>query len=346
MDLGSLMSALSRRAPWLAAGRVILLSCGFDTHRGYEETTKAALKEPANPARDAKLADALQEHLVAGEKLVRVVRLTKAERTAVETWIMAKRKSSSSALVDAFPGVAPDADRRAAATSPPASVGHVALSAGRAALFTSVRSYLDREVISPSQLKAGVADGYEHIYAMRRLYLQTYDAIWLPPSFDVCCLAADLPAGVPSGFARDSQIAMEAELRKVLGRPINASNLWPAVDGLYRSNEGRLVDHGFVNNKEAVKHHTGRRGAQSLRDDEYDKAGAAAVGDDLLTFKVAIAWARAGTTSRKAQPEILLPGKAAMLHVANAHLDHAVIRNCLNTRDLEFVLSRLLPHLT
>lgn len=343
MDLRHLLNGLKVRAPWLAAGRVILLGSGFVIHRGYDETIQGALREPPDVERAGKLENALREHLVAGEKLVRVVRLQPGERALLADWIKGKRKGGT-ALSDAFPGVASEANIVAAANAQPSSVGNLDLEVGVAALFTGARSYLDRVVIPPSKLKAGEADGYEKIYALRRVFVQTYDAIWLPDGTDVACLVTDLPLQAPSGFAKESQSILEVQLRRVLNRSIQSINMWPAVDGLYRAGEGRLVDYGFVNNSDAVKHHTSRRGGQSLRDDIYDKAGAAAVGDDLLLFKIAIAWPRGGKAPAKAQPELLLPGKAALLQVANARLDHAIVRNCLNTRDLSFVLSRLMPH--
>lgn len=342
MDLKQLLSGMGR-APWLAVGRTILLGAGFVMHRGLDKTIEAALQESEDPVRYDRLKSALREHAIAGEKLIRLAKLRNGEKQTLTNWIEGKRRSSNP-LADAFPGVANHADVVAATNAQPVSVGSLDLLVGKAALFTSARSYLDRVDIPASKLKAGEAEGYEKIYALRRVFVQTYDAIWIPEEGDVAVIATDLPQKAPSGFARDSQIALEVQLRRVLNRTIEAVNLWQAVDGLYKANEGHLVDHGFVNNAEAVKHHASRRGGKGLRDDVYDRAGAAAVGDDLLTFKIAIAWARQNEKSVKARPELILPGQSALLNAANARLDHAIVRNCLNTRDLDFVISKLMTH--
>lgn len=344
MDLKELLRGVGR-APWQAVGRIMLINAGFVIHRGLENTIDAALREPEDVERQRRLESALREYAVAGEKLVRIVTIRKAEKRKLIGWIDNKRRTGS-ALAAAFPAIASHSEIVAAANAPPASVGSVQLLEGRAALFTSARSYLDRVEIPATKLKAGEADGYEKIYAMRRVFVQTYDAIWVPDDEDVVCLVTDLPTKAPSGFSKESQIALESQLRRVLDRKIEPVNLWPAVDGLYKSKEGQLVDHGFVNDTEAVKHHASRRGGKGLREDVYDRAGAAAVGDDLLTFKVAVAWPRKDELSVKARPEVLLPGQAAMLNPAKglAKLDHAVVRNCLNSRDLNFILSKLLAY--
>jgi hypothetical protein len=342
MELERLLRTLCGRAPWLAAARILLVSAGFTIHRGATETISAALREPSDATRLARLDALLREHLVGGEKLIRLVKVSPSERSRVLDWIHAKRKGNTP-LVSAFPGVADEAVIRTAANTEASSAGHVQLENGVAAVFTSVRSYLDRISIPASKLKPGEAEGYEEIFALQRKFVQTYDAVWLPSEGDFVCLAADLPYTAPSGFARESQTELEVQLRRVLGRSLTMLNLWPAVDGLYKAGEGRLVDYGFVNNTDAVKHHTARRGGKSLRDDIYDQAGAAAVGDDLIPFKLAVAWARGGTASVKAQPELLLPGTSAHVQTANARLEHAIVRNGLNSRDLDFVISRLLP---
>lgn len=342
MDRESLLRAVANRMPWQAAGRILLKAASFDITRGAESTLRAALASPADATRDARLAALLQDHSIAGEKLIRIVKLTSTERSKLLAWIRGKRRTQHS-LSDAFPGVASDNDVRASALQVPLSLGHVVLEHGEAAMFTAVRSYLDRVELNVGSLKAGINDGYEELFATKRVYTQTFEGIWLAPTLDYAFLIADLPVRAPSGFAKESQVFLEVQLRQQLGRPVQCLNLWDAIEGLYQSQEGRLVDHGFVNNADAVKTHTARRGGRSLRTDPYDLAGAAAVGDDLLTFKVAVAWPRDGATGSTGHPEVLLPGTARLLHKSS--LDHFIVRNCLSSRDLAFVVSRVLANL-
>lgn len=342
MALRVLLAGLEKRAPWLGAGRLMLKHVGFTTHRGYKLTIEAALEEVRDETREQHLAKLMTEHAVAGEKLVQIVKLEQGERAGVLAWIRAKRKTAN-VLTEPFPSIAAESELRAFSLSEPTSLGSISLEDGSAAGYTAVRSYLDRIEIPVANLRAGLNDGFEHVYAVKRVFRQTIDAIWLPAGRDFVCLIADLPLGVPSGFARDSQDYLMAQLRRHLGRALVPINLWPAIDGLYKSAEGRLVDHGFVNNEDAVKSHTARRGGRSLRDDPYDRAGAQAVGEALLTYKVAVAWARPINGATKAQPEVILPGTAQML--SSRKLTHFIARNCISSRDLSAVTSRIIQHI-
>jgi len=343
MNLSYVLRAVAKRAPWLAVGLPILKAAGFETTRGSQPTIDGALQSARDAVRDAKLGSLMEEHAVAGEKLVRLIEVSAAERKKLAAWIEGKRRHPN-VLSDAFPGIAPDAQLPQFMAANPTSLGMLQLSRAAAATFTAVRSYQDRVEISVNQLVAGANDGYERLYATKLAHWQTFDSVCLIPGLDYAVLTADLPAKVPSGFAKASQQYLEAQVRIVLGRPVKSVNLWKAVAGLYKARDGRLVDHGFVNNSDAVKQHTARRGGGNLRDDPYDVAGAAAVGNNLLTYRGAISWDdRKVDGGMASKPELILPGTARHLHTGV--LDHFIIRNSINSRDLEFVTSKVLAHI-
>lgn len=342
MSINTVLRALGKRAPWLAVGRPILKSAGFETTRGAQPTIDGALQAVKDQVRNAKLSGLMEEHAVAGEKLVRLIAVSNAERAQVAAWIQAKRRHAN-VLSDAFPGIANDNQLPQFTAASPTSLGTVQLAQGSAAVFTAVRSYQDRVEIPVNQLKAGANDGYEHLYATKTVYWQTFDSICLIPGLNFVALVADLPLKVPSGFAKASQQFLEAQVRQLLGRPVQSVNLWKAVAGLYDAKDGRLVDHGFVNNADAVKSHTARRGGGNLRNDPYDVAGAAAVGNALQTYRVAITWETGRDGGIGSKPELILPGNARHLH--SAVLDHFIIRNGISSRDLSFVTSKVLAHI-
>lgn len=342
MSLNQVLRALGKRAPWLAVGRPMLKAAGFDTKRGAQPSLDAALHEAYDEVRNSKLEALLTEHAVAGEKLVRLIAVTSRERAAISQWIDGKRKHANT-LSEHFPGIAEDAELPPFTAPAPTSLGAVDLVHGSAAVFTAVRTYQDRVELSVDKLRPGANDGYEKVYATKQVFWQTFDAVWLVPGSNYVALITDLPLGVPSGFANYSQKFLEALIRQLLNRPVTCVNIWKAVGGLYRANDGRLVDHGFVNNADAVKSHTARRGGGSLRDDPYDVAGAKAVGDDLQTYKVAVAWERGPESGMSSRPEVILPGTVRELH--SSELGHFIVRNGLNSGDLQFVVSKVLAHI-
>jgi hypothetical protein len=345
MNLKDLLETLQSRAPWLRAGRLILLGAGFDAHRGYEKTIDAALTQRADADRTERLKVALTEHALVGEKVLRIVRLKSGERTALSDWIGAKRRVSGP-LPDAFPALANRNAIRSAEGGNSSSLGNFEFLSGAAAMYTSGRSFTERVEIAPSRLTGSVDGDIEKLIAVTKRYVQTFDALWLPAQGNFVCLLTDQPDGAPFEFSAGSQHGLMTALRRALGRDCEAVNLWPAIDGLYHTKDGsKLVDYGFVTDDESVKHHKARRGTKCLRDGTYDKAGAAAVGDDLLLFKISEAWARQNENGQVTRPELTLPGTARMLYAAPSVLDHAIVRNCLTSRDMDFVVGKLLTHL-
>lgn len=345
MDLRHYLNGVQVRAPFQAVGRPLFRHVGCAIHVGYENSIRAALAGESPEADWGELIRLLVEHTASGEKLVKAVLLTAAQKIAVRDWIQ-QRTSTGGPLVDAYPGVAPQADLVTNRQSDPGAVGWVELVGGVATLYTSSRMYLRRVELAQSSLKDGTADGFEVVYAMKREFVQTYDALYLPTDGDWVLICTDYPRGVPGNFSAPSQASIAYELRKVLGGSISYVNFWPAVEGLYKSTEGKLVDYGFVVEGKAVNHHAARRISESLRDAKYDKAGAREVGDDLDVFKVSIQWQFAHPGQPKTAPELTLPGTA--FHLATGKvpvLDHVIVRNCLTSSDMSAVMSKVRPFL-
>lgn len=342
MALEKILRALGKRAPWLAVARPILKVAGFETTRGSQPSIDDALQAATDTVRNAKLRGLMSEHALAGEKLVRLVSVSTAERAQILAWVQAKRRHSN-VLSDPFPGLAEDSQLPQFTAAAPTSLGYIQIGNASAAGYTAVRSYQAKVELNISDLVPSANDGYEHVFATKTVFWQTFDAVVVLPGRDYIALVTDLPRGIPEGFAKASQQFLESQLRNILARPVSAVNIWKAIAGLYSSNEGRLVDHGFVNNADAVKSHTARRGSGDLRSDPYDVAGAAAVGSDLATYRVAIAWDRQTTGGTSSTPELQLPGSARDLHACK--LDHFIIRNSLNFSDLDFVVSKILVHI-
>lgn len=343
MTLESMLACLEARAPYLSVARPILLAAGFTIHQGFPNTIDAALHENADPARDQKLASSLIEHMVAGEKLVRLVKITPQERATLESWVVGKRRVSN-ALTDPFPGIADPTQILSFVNGAPSSLGSASVMTGSAALFTAVRAFEKRVPLSISDLKPSAGHGFNKLIGVLLTYRQTHEAVWVPPSGEYACLCTDLPPGVPKAFANASQAFLLNQVTAALGRKPVFYNLWKAVDGLYGAPDGKLVDYGFSVAGEQVNHHKARRKQKCLRKTVYDAAGATAVGDDLELFKVAMEWAVKSSDGIEAEPEALLPGVAADLN-RTANIDHAIIRGAINSEHLAFVINKLLPHI-
>lgn len=348
MTLQNTLDGLER-APWRAVAKHILARAKYDTSQGYEKTVKAILKEGFDAKKTAALESGLIEHLVSGEKYVQFIRLNPGERNKVETWIRSKRRYKN-VLTEAFPGVGTEAEITPFRHQDPTSAGYVDLEFGVGALFTAARSYVKSVPVPASDLKPAAAAGFERIVGYKNIVIQAYDAIWLPPVGDFVVLAADFPAeGPKQSFPLDGAAFLTATVRQMLGRPVQKANFWHAIDGLYLAPDGKLVDYGFSAGGQSVNHHRARRRTSvCLRKAVYDAAGAAAVkasGKALELFKLAMQWSVKHPDGVHTDPEVLVPGAAKDLNKAGAVVDHCVVRDCLTTRDLSLIVSKLQPHI-
>jgi len=340
MDLTELARGLAQRVPWRAA-RVLLQKADVEVHRGFPNTASIDKVRGWTPQQVSKVTAGMMEHAVCGEKVVQAIKVTAAERQAVAHWVASKRKTSSP-LTSAFPGLSSEVVIAQNQNLEPNSLGGPSLECGSAAVYTAARTFLDKVTLPANALKPGLADGYEAIFGMKLIHLQTYDAIWVPPYGNYVCLLADHPKQAPKAFGAASMEYLRSQLRLQLQRPLTNFNLWPAIDGLYTSTEGRLVDYAFAVEGSQVNQHKARRRTQSLRDATYDKAGAAAVGDAMSLYRIALEWRMDhGVAGNPVRPELQIAGVAADLNKPMPFVQDVTLRNSLTSRDLDFVMSKL-----
>lgn len=344
MALAQLLETLATRAPWLSVGRPILMRVGFAIHRGYEETIKSALLEPQDADREALLRSALVEYAVSGQKSVRAFDLGPKDRGKILSWMQGSRRHTSE-LTRGFPLRVSSSDLIEHHALGPQSLGKIDVKCGLAVAFSSSKSFLERVKVPLTSLKDSAREGFEELYGIQRVFVQCIDVIWASETSPYVYCLADLPDRAPALLPELAHRDLQGKLGRVLGQKPEPENLWPCIDRLYESKEGILLTHGFVNTKDAVKLHTSRKGGQSLWDDEYDKAGAVAVGDDLVTYRIGVGWRRESGVGKKAMPELELPGTASMLGDVKPMLDAAIVNSCLDTADLSFVLDRLESHM-
>jgi hypothetical protein len=345
MDISDLLHAFCGRAPWQSVARPVLRTAGVSIHQGPENTISRVLSGDSPDADWNLVQKSLVEHLSSAEKVVKIVKLRAGEKHKLLEWMKTQRKQKSP-LTDAYPGVTTRSELVPYQNQEPQAIGWIPLQVGTAALFTAARAFLTRIALPASSLKDGVADGYESLYGIKRTFTQTYDVVWLPASGEFVCILVDLPKGSPNSFANASLLWLSAQVRRVLNRPMEFVNLWPAIEGLYRSKEGKLVDYGFVVEGKAVNHHKARKLSESLREARYDKAGADSVGDEMEIFKIAIEWARVQAGFPAMSIEALLPGTALQLSgLTPPVLEQFIVRDNLTSGDLDFVVSKILNHI-
>jgi len=346
MEIENLLATLQARAPWRTVASPLLKKLGFKVSRGFEDTFDEIRGSRVTAAQAASLRHAIVEHLIAGEKLLRIYDADQPTRQALLDWGNSLT-ATQNRLGSSFLRPASDTLLAQHENSPPQFVALHETGSGLAIIFTASRSYLERVDLPPSSLAPGVdASSFERVYGVTKTRVQTYDVVWIPYAEDYFCIVTDSPDMAPVDFGSASQVALQAAIVRVLARRPTIRNLWPAIDGLYQATGGQFVELGFLTDTDSVKLHKSRRGRKCLRSDEYHIGGATVVGSDLQPYRVAVRWTlKAQSSEIRSYPELQLPGTARMIFGANPELDHAFIRHCLNVRHLNFVLSKVDSHL-
>lgn len=345
MNFQALLHSFRGRAPWRSVISPYLKSLGFHVGRGIDASIGDIVSQGYAQDQVAAIRGMLVENLVAGEKSLRVFKVGQRDMPRLRNWAQNKR-AVQNPLTAAFPGIASSSNVRAHVDGVLHYVGPLTFDGGVAAVFTSVRSYLERVPLGADSLRPSVTDTYEKIYGQKRHFVQTYDAIYVPARGRYVYLLADYPANTPSDFFVNSQSGLELFLRRNVDDH-EILSLWPVVEGLYLANDGSFVEHGFQTDGDSVKNHKSRRGSKDLRQDDFFKAGREKIeqdGKDLVSYRIATRWAVRHSASLTTHPELMLPGTVGMW-TKGEPLEDAVIRGCLGMRDLDFVLSKISSHL-
>ena len=334
-----MLDALRARLPWRNTAYPMLRRCGLYAHRGWEDTINAFETEKLSASQVSALRSALEEHLIVGEKCVRIYKVGSANAQKLRA-IARSSAVKQTDLTKSFPYVLPEKKLRELGGEQPTFTRHIERPEGEAALFSGSRAYLEHVKLNVASLKAAVVgdDEYTSLSATRERQLQTYDSIWMPFDSEFICINVDFPATVQSDFYQPSFDRLESWTRKVIGDDLVLCNLWQSIEDLYSNGGGKLVELGFVTDEEGVKHHRSR-GGKCLRRDLYHRKGAAAVGDALDPYRIAIKWRIKQGEAVVSNPELFLPGTARMLF--KPQLSEAVLRNAYRTKDMEFVLNKL-----
>jgi hypothetical protein len=346
MKVETMVALLRARAPWRSVARVGLKDLGLPAGMGWDDTAPDLLAANAlTVLQKTQLETMVLEHLVVGEKSLRIYEVG---RQPIDALIAssASKKPSAHAVVNGFPSVLSDAAMAAIGDVPPKFGRCIADKEGSALVFAGIRSYTRRVELDPTKIQAVVPGmDFESVIGVVNHRRMTYDAVWLPKTGKYLYVLADYPQDATSDFPAQSHLALERGLAKAMGVPLTPVDLFPAVQGLYDTPDGDVVELGFITDDDSVKHLKARQGKKCLRKDGYHTAGATFVGNALLPFRIAVRWQRKLNGLLTVQPEILLPGTSRTIYGVNNHLYDCVLRNCLGLRDLVLIKSKLSPHI-
>jgi hypothetical protein len=328
----------------------MLASAGLPRSQGWDRTIRRLEDDDeVYPAATLALEQALLEHYICGEKQSIFFKLSMDEIGALRE-AARQLHAPDNALREAFPFVA-SADRLHDATREPVLLHVEEFDQGIAVLFGSVREVSVREEISRADLPSAVSEelgAYDELVGIRHTLHQAMDILWIPIASPYVELRIDAPSGT-------QQETLDAATQRLVVKcaEINPSltvqprlNLFPAIKALYEAaDEGTVVELAFATTTASLKHEKMRLKKICLRRERYHSAGMMAIARDISPYKLSIIWHRATAAEVSSVPELSLSSSARIAAADQPTLYRAVISNCVNLSDYEFVRDRLIRHL-
>jgi hypothetical protein len=219
-------------------------------------------------------------------------------------------------------------------------------------VFCSKRHVSEKTEINPSDFKE--LEEYSEVIGIKKYDKQFFDVVVLDSVNSVIEIRLDIGNKISSderksGFNQIKKAfeALVSELTTKDYKLSNVINFFPAINTLYRSNEGRVCELAFTTEGGSIKHEKMRRKNECLREEAYHQGGSKAVGGNIAAYRLAVTWEyNISPSTLTTQPELLLPGNSSMLSRADITLNDTIITNCAGTTDYDFVIKKLNLFLT
>lgn len=339
MDITGILAALRERAPWPDARRIIAMA-NLQPSQGWDKTISRYTGVDVEDDEFSELSSSLVEHILAGEKAIRLYRLSASEKNKLRAFARAQVVSPTPFSV-AFP-------EKVAVGGSGVPSGNGALCAtfddgdGIFLVYSTIREFEVRERVEIDQLDEDVREALENfsrLVGVRVVRSQVFDVLWIPPQGDAIYAAVDSPKGMPADFIS----AGHAKLRKVIrdgvgsGNP-DPENLFTVVSAIYNSPWGTVRNLGFLTDSGSVKFEKMR--LDCLRAEPFHQGGKEAVDGVIHPFSITVRWDRK-SGDYTWSPELELHSTSIEAQNPVPTLYDVYFRSGINVRDLRELRRRL-----
>jgi len=345
MKLGGLLQGMRQRVPWSVAGR-ILKELDLPRGQGWERTVERLMD--GNYKKQA-ILDALEmaliEHIIYGEKLVRVYDLAKGEKESLIK-DLENVKTPETNFSKNFPqALAPE---ELATGSPiPTLVSVQERNDSICAVFGSVRTMQSREPVSMEEMpegSRGIFERFDEVVGIKHIKYEAFDIVLVSRHSPRVIVLVDHPDGAPKENGLGIHLVVPRQLTEIVEydyftKPVN---LFPLINAMYKTKgEGNVVELAFGTTTASLKHEKMRRQNTCLRDETYHKGGKAALRTQIEPHRLSINWKRALPSGASSIPELSLNTTSATAASPHPALFEAEIRRCMGADDFSFVQSKL-----
>ncbi|MCS3415820.1 hypothetical protein M2399_000182 [Pseudomonas sp. BIGb0450] len=218
-------------------------------------------------------------------------------------------------------------------------------------VFCSKQYVIEKEILPEGSLTDLVIEDYgrfDEIFGIRKRAVQLFDVVCIDKESSILEFRMD---GLDVQRAKDIERRLEFleskilkafesdfDLGELFAGPIN---LFPAIQKLYLSPDGRIAEIGHTTTSAGV--HNGKMRTKQLdfRDDRYHVGGVSKVAE-LNPHMLSKCW---DSPSGYGYVQLVVPGTVALTSSENPTIDTAHILSCASDLDYDFVMSKLLESL-
>lgn len=348
MANNQVLQALQKRAS-IRVARRLLAANGFPKGSGWDQISeKLKDKRVAAKADYSGLQDSLRELLIVGDKNIRVFKLSNADAKALRDKIAASKINQSSVFATHFPLPVPDNMLNGLPAQSPVPVAKFKSDNVAGILFSSVKVVEQREKILAATIGAAIAADYEEIIGVRKVKIQTFDALMMSNKSNYAYVLSDAHQDQSQTIRLGLQSSMADAINNFMkSKIINDSvNLFPIIQPLYQSDSGYVKTLFWTTTTSSGKHEWMRGSAVCLRKEIAHKAAMGALGGGFTTYGIELDWALDEVDGYIPRPMLSVVGIYRMLHETQPHLGDAAIWGCASLTEFEFVLKELMVHIS
>ncbi|WP_313419417.1 hypothetical protein [Stenotrophomonas sp.] len=337
MEVSGILEALKERAQWTEA-RKIIIRAGLKAGKGWPRTiARYAGAEVMQESADA-LASGLAEHLLVGDKALRLYQLPEENLTELRTFAseMDVPETSFSA---AYPCKVPNAG--AAGNDESILCAKYDDEDGIFLVYSGVRKFEVKEKLDLTKFGDSLPSefqGFSAVYGSKVIERQLFDVLWIPRSGNVVFSIADSPKGMPPEFLSAAHAKIRRLLMDGIGYYPEPLNLFNFIQAVYGSNWGTVVELGFLTDTGSVKHEHMK--LTCLRQEPFHVGGKDAVDGIIHPFSILIRWMEKDG-ELEWEPEFTLHSSAFEAHSINPSLYDAYFGSGILVRDLKRLRRRI-----
>lgn len=344
------------RIPWVTM-RNILHAKNLPVGQGWEASIQKLISYQQEGEEQARhinsLEDSYFEHLLTGERSLRLYKLNDEHLDSLER-ALKKIDIKGSIYHESYPYPLTESRLRDADSSTHL-IQILDLDECSVFVFCTKRFITERQELSLDSFRQETKDdlkAYDEIIAVKHKMRQLFDVVVLRKNDGIAEVRIDLNGGCS---ADDQDIAFNGIVKtfnKMVHELTDAdsflhgrTNLFPLVNKLYESDEGRVCELGFTTDEASIKHEKMRRREFDLREETYHRAGKDAV-RNITPYRLGICWTVPITETIESKPELLLPGSFRTLNMMPQFLGEAMIEKCCGFDDYNFVVNKMIEYLS